>query len=64
MASKKLCYCVIRVAATGSGTTPINYKVIGAYESEDAANEYLESLPETPKVRHYIEEVPVKGRSK
>lgn len=56
---KQFCYCVVRVAATGSGTTPINYKILGAYASEDAANEVMEALPETPKVRHYVEVVPV-----
>lgn len=56
---KQFCYCVIRVAATGSGTTPINYKILGAYPSEDAANEALETLPDTPKVRHYVDVVPI-----
>lgn len=56
---KHFCYCVIRVAATGSGTTPINYKILGVYPSEDAANELLESFPETPKVRHYVDVVPI-----
>lgn len=63
----KGCYCLVRVAATGSGTTPITYKILAAYSTEAAATEALEALPDTPRVRHYVDAVPInptRARSK
>lgn len=63
----KLCYCLVRVSATGSGTTPITYKILAAYDTEAAATEALEALPDTPRVRHYVDAVtvnPTRARSK
>lgn len=53
----KYVWCVVRVSATGSGTTPINYRILAAYGTELEASEAAEALPETPRVRHYVDKI-------
>lgn len=57
MDSNQFVYCLVRVSATGSGTTPINYRILAAFSTETAAVEALEVLPETPRVRHYVDKI-------
>ena len=53
-------FCLVRVSATGTGTIPVTYRILAVYDTEAEGEAELSRLPETPKVRHYLDSVKYK----